>query len=488
MSKYESHKFFELEDCIPKTAKLEDYIPNSKHVYKDEHDSYFGEEIMPENNLEQQQKKNLLFLQRIGSNENIVRFFMCCTFLDNSVRNLTELCDANLEVYLEAIKCNKKIIPLTHQCYSDKKDNSTHDPRTYFKPHSDDLPMRLDLLRQTARGLQYLHDSDIIHRNIHPSKVLLTCTSQNKTVVKLGGFRYSKKLKPDCSHYEEKIDNKDAKPVQIYMAKECLTSLSDKKGTWSKKSDIFAFGILTYYTLTSGKHPFDSSKHPSSDEEKMEKMIICNIEKSQLVDKKQQRSNLNSKNPEKKETQMSMIEKMVYEEPENRLTIEEILYHPTFYTPQKKLEFLLKVRESVKLFYPKKDHYLKQEIDKVLIGYGKKIDLNEIFKNHYYLIDPELEVEGGWQPVFHANGNIKTLLNGLRNKVAHACDRQEGTPKGFTYNFKVMDDSFSHEQFVKIFVTDYFPKLLVDLYNIYRKNCCNYAAGFYPNDCKNQQN
>ena len=454
-----SHKFDEVED----------YTTNSKNVYKDENGVYFSGEVTSG----QDWKEELCLLKRIGSHENIVRFFICCTFDDLSVRKLTELCDASLEVYIEAKKKNCELTPLT-QYYSDKKIKSPKNPKEYFLPYNEDLPIELDLLHQTAKGLKYLHDNDIIHRNIQPSNVLLTRTSQNITVAKLGGFQYSCQL-------EEPVAN-------IYMATEC------HEGKWTKESDIFSYGILTYYTLTEGSHPFKFSIRRKWCIDKVEEKIISNIKEKKVA--KVKHMELLNADDENRETQKAMIEQMVDHNSKGRLTIDEVLYHPTFYTPQRKLEFLLKVRESVKIFWTKKDHSLKTEIDRVIKGYEKKFDANKIFKKHYYFIDPKLEVENGWQPLYDTSGNIKTHLNGLRNKVAHACDTQKekGTPLQFQKDFEVTDDSFSHAKFVRIFVTAHFPKLLVDLYNCYhsynktKQPKERYAVSFYPNysnDCSN---
>ena len=73
---------------------------------------------------------------------------------------------------------------------------------------------------------------------------------------------------------------------------------------------------------------------------------------------------------------------------------------------------------------------------------------------------------------------FNAYLNGLQNKVAHACD-ENGTPQQIKEDFKVMKDSYNSPNFADIFVTNHFPELLVNLYNIYRDNSNDYAAIFY---------
>ena len=454
-----SHEFDEVEDDTT----------NSKNVYKDKNGSYFGGESMSKQNW----KEELCLLKSIGSHENIVRFFICCTFDDSSIRKLTELCDASLEDYVEATKSNSssRIVPFT-QRYSDMKDddlNQNH--KNYFKPNSDNLPLCLDLLHQTAQGLKYLHDNNIIHRNIQPPNVYLTRTSQNKTVAKLGGFRYCKKESSENTDDPAREDT----TALMYMASECHA------GRWSKESDIFAFGILIYFTLTKGDHPYAGTR-PSSAQNKKQ-TIVSNIKKQNNPNLKKQRLDSDK---EKQETQTAIIQQLIDHEPKRRLTVDEALYHPTFYTPQRKLEFLLKVRESVKIIWTKKSHLLHKKIAAVLKNF--KYDPEIVFQNHHYLIDekPDVDEISGWQPLSYSCGSIKNLLNDLRNKVAHACDRTKDIPLEFRNDFGVTDDSFSHAKFLEIFVTNHFPKLLADLYNCYRsynktkKREERYAANFYP--------
>ena len=298
------------------------------------------------------------------------------------------------------------------------------------------------MLRQTAQGLKHLHDNDVIHRIIQPSNVFLIRTSQNKTVAKLGGFRYCKK----CSSKKTDDSAKEDKTALMYMASEC------NEGIWSKKSDMFALGILIYYTLTEGDHPFEDPR-PRSAQSRVEVYIASNIKKQNSNLEKQR---LDS-DKEKRETQTAMIQQLIDHQPKRRLTVDEVLYHPTFYTPQRKLEFLLKVRESVKIIWHKKNHSLHKKIAEVLKNV--EYDPKEVLKKHDYLTDLKWEVNHGWQAIYSCGG-IKNLLNDLRNKVAHACDKPENIPPQFRKDFEVTYESFSHAKFVEIFVTAHFPKCL----------------------------
>ena len=259
------------------------------------------------------------------------------------------------------------------------------------------------------------------------------------------------------------------------MASEC------HKGTWSKESDIFALGILTYYTLTEEhSHPFYTEQGTID-----QKKAMKNIEEKMKADVDFQK--LESETKEEKFTQKSMIEQMVDHYPAKRTTIDDVLHHPTFYTPQRKLDFLLTVHESLEKFYPKSPKHLalKVKIDEEIAG--EKFLPNKMFQDYNYLITYPLDKErpkqkkdtGGWKPIeFGSDPNVKLLLRTLRNNVVHACDCR--TPAQVKKYFGAKEDYYDPAKLLKIFVTDYNPKLLIALYNAYKKkNEFKYAVKFY---------
>ena len=219
-------------------TKVEDptIISTKGLLYKGEKGKYFAAEKISENTMNQLLVEDLRFFRGIESHENIVRCFIYCTFDDQSVLKLTEVGDATLEQYVN----NREVIPLK-QLYSAQQTTTSEE---HFQCNSTDFPIKLDLLHQTAQGLKYLHDNAIIHRNIRPLNVSLTLNFNDKIVAKLGGFRYSKKSQNNeiSSNQAADCPSQDDETVKLYMASEC------HNGTWSKESDVFAFGILTYYT------------------------------------------------------------------------------------------------------------------------------------------------------------------------------------------------------------------------------------------------
>ena len=275
----------------------------------------------------------------------------------------------------------------------------------------------------------------------------------------------------------------------MYIASEC------HDGNWSTASDIFAFGILIYYTLTTKhRHPFYNERG-KIDIEKAKENIKGKVEA--VVDFLQ----LASRTDEENFTQKSMIEQMVDHDPAKRLKIDDVQYHPTFYTIQRKLDFLLTVRESLEKFYrpfettelSKKFESLNERIEEE-IG-DERFNIKKTFHNREYFTKPltkeEIEkrkaktYKGDWEPIEKRTfSNAKLVLRALRNKLAHACDID--TPDDFKKDFGVNLDSYEPAKFFEIFVAKRNPKFLIGLYNAYKNNDQKCAAKFYPKQIKIQ--
>jgi serine/threonine-protein kinase len=89
----------------------------------------------------------------------------------------------------------------------------------------------IELARQLLAAVQFLHDNDVVHDDLHPGNVLITHT--DRPVVKISDFGISHELRgmpairPDVVHH-------------AIMAPEILST-----GYTSKQSDIYQVGLLT---------------------------------------------------------------------------------------------------------------------------------------------------------------------------------------------------------------------------------------------------
>lgn len=95
----------------------------------------------------------------------------------------------------------------------------------------------IELARQLLAAVQYLHDNDVVHDDLHPGNVLIT-QSDDRPVVKISDFGISHELRgmpqirPNVVHH-------------AIMAPEILAT-----GYTSKQSDLYQVGLLLYWMLT----------------------------------------------------------------------------------------------------------------------------------------------------------------------------------------------------------------------------------------------
>ncbi|EJD49372.1 kinase-like protein [Auricularia subglabra TFB-10046 SS5] len=114
---------------------------------------------------------------------------------------------------------------------------------------------RLGLMIGVAEGLKYLHnDEKLVHGDIKASNILITDGRQ----AQLADFGLSTTVAPGSQPTEEAIRERY---TPAYMAPELFvddaynSSAPDLKRSKTKMSDIYAFGVLLYYTYAGGILP-----------------------------------------------------------------------------------------------------------------------------------------------------------------------------------------------------------------------------------------
>jgi len=99
-----------------------------------------------------------------------------------------------------------------------------------------DPRMAVEIIRQVLAAVQYLHDNDIVHSDLHPGNVLLVRV--DPPVVKLADFGIAQELGrsgvaiPNVVHH-------------AIMAPEVVSA-----GYTSRQSDIYQMGLLLYWMVT----------------------------------------------------------------------------------------------------------------------------------------------------------------------------------------------------------------------------------------------
>ena len=107
------------------------------------------------------------------------------------------------------------------------------------------------MIKEILTGLKFLHDQGILHRDLKPSNVLVDVDGH----MRLADFGISRVLNED-----ETTLHTDAKGTEGWMAAEVIEDI-DKvgKGRFKRKSDIQPAGMIAFFILTKGEHPFGST-------------------------------------------------------------------------------------------------------------------------------------------------------------------------------------------------------------------------------------
>ncbi|KAK3302496.1 kinase-like domain-containing protein [Chaetomium strumarium] len=109
-------------------------------------------------------------------------------------------------------------------------------------------PLVRSFVRQILNGLSYLHNRDIIHRDIKGANILV----DNKGTIKISDFGISKKL--EATNILNGANNNKHRPSLqgsvFWMAPEVV-----KQTSYTRKADIWSLGCLVVEMMT-GQHPF----------------------------------------------------------------------------------------------------------------------------------------------------------------------------------------------------------------------------------------
>lgn len=172
-----------------------------------------------------------------------------------------------------------------------------------------------EILKQVAKGLEYLHSEAIVHRDVKPTNILVFGMTSGETTFKLADFGLSKFVSRAKEIETESITNSNPnspKGTRGWMAPELYNS-----ARYDFKVDIFSLGCVFAYTLTRGQHPFGNDQY--------ERMLRIKNRRPMILKK----ADLKKTSCDDR-LAFALIRAMVNMDPSDRPTVIEILNHDYF--------------------------------------------------------------------------------------------------------------------------------------------------------------
>ncbi|XP_035004760.2 sensor for unfolded proteins in the ER ire1 isoform X4 [Hippoglossus stenolepis] len=175
------------------------------------------------------------------------------------------------------------------------------------------------------------------------------------------------------------------------MATETLKEDGDIRYKWS--TDIQVAGMLIYFILSGGHHPFGGERYKLMSNIKKGKYKLDHIQDVVAKD---------------------LIEKMIDKEPQNRPRVEECLSHPFFWTSTKKVQYLSQVGN-------KKEVASRQNVNQELISMLDECAEGVFYNQWRTKFSPDLvqRVDDKKKPYPE---NILGLLRFMRTLQVHYAD------------------------------------------------------------------
>uniref|UniRef100_A0AC34R5A2 Tyrosine-protein kinase n=1 Tax=Panagrolaimus sp. JU765 TaxID=591449 RepID=A0AC34R5A2_9BILA len=117
---------------------------------------------------------------------------------------------------------------------------------SYLAKHGSEISLteRISFSVDAARGLEYLHDKNCIHRDVSARNCLV-----NDGRVKISDFGLSRNVSNQAKAY--KLKNLKQKLPIRWLSPETLVS-----ATYTTKSDVFSFGVLLWEIFSDGREPY----------------------------------------------------------------------------------------------------------------------------------------------------------------------------------------------------------------------------------------
>ncbi|KAI3550583.1 hypothetical protein CSPX01_01633 [Colletotrichum filicis] len=314
-----------------------------------------------------------------------------------------------------------------------------------------DLP---GVLYQITNGIHHLHNLRIVHRDLKPQNILVNMGKDGRPRLLVSDFGLCKKLEGGQSSFgattgraagtsgwraPELLLDDDARDtatmessIQSGSGSILVGSdmMSNRRAT--RSIDIFSLGLVFFYVLTNGSHPFDCGDRY---------MREVNIRKGNY-----NLAPLDALGDFAYEAK-HLIGSMLDANPKERPTARDVMAHPFFWSAKKRLAFLCDVS----------DHFEKEPRDPPsdhLVHLEKHAPA--ITKGDFLRLLPRDFVDSLGKQRKYTGSKLLDLLRALRNKKNH----YEDMPDALKRAVGPLPEGYL------AFWTVKFPRLLLDCWNV----------------------
>jgi len=259
------------------------------------------------------------------------------------------------------------------------------------------------ILKQALQGLEYLHKSKLIHRDVKAGNLLI----DEDGLVRLGDFGVSSSL---METGERKGLRKTFVGTPCWMAPEVM-----EQSGYNYKADIWSFGI-TAIELATGHAPF--AKYPPI------KVLMLTLQNEPPTLDRDQATHKFSK------TFKDMIDSCLVKDPTKRPTSEKLLQHPFFKQAKKKSYLVSTILHNVPPLTQINHNIKKPQQPKISHEKGISWD----FDNDSSTLSNELQKE---ESAPNSIGSISEIISNDSKRV---------TPEASTEQLNVKVVKFNEEQ------------------------------------------
>ncbi len=214
------------------------------------------------------------------------------------------------------------------------------DLSNYFQSQSEKVTEqeKLNIMLDVARGIEYLHSKNVIHRDVKPENILISGGTQ--TVAKLTDFDLSKFLEGE---YDDTSVMTTDVGTRAYKAPEFWKRTADGKLNYHRNVDVYAMG-LTFLAMIQSNKRFSPVIETPPDDAELHQPIGALI--NERVKYKQEPLEIISEErslsvPEEQRQIRSLIQKMTKLQPEERLLAQNVVEELTVIMVSAKKYFFL---------------------------------------------------------------------------------------------------------------------------------------------------